>query len=157
METRYSEVWRITHLSQVTHWFEVHNFRIHSHNTVNVTRGGFVLLAKFDWVVRYVISFQYVQFWIRLAAVSYRGKIVRTAVNHAVRSVNKSHDTRNWVQNEPEYAIWVLFAIHVYYKALGIIVCALIWQIRQNYNRLVTARCQRWARPVPWWQPIKFP
>ena len=30
--------------------------------------------GKFGWVVRYVIIFQHVHFWIRLAAVSYRGK-----------------------------------------------------------------------------------
>ena len=40
-----------------------------------------------------------------------------------------------------------------------------MWHIRHNYNRpddttvslQVTARCQRWARPVPWWQPMKIP
>ena len=31
-------------------------------------------MGKFDWGVRYVIIFLYVQFWIRLATVSYRGK-----------------------------------------------------------------------------------
>ena len=98
-------------------------------------------VGKFDWVVRYVIIFQYVQFWIRLAAVSYRGKKVGTAVYPAVRSVNKSRDTRNCDQSEPECAICVLFATHVYYKALGIIVCALIWQIRHNYNRLDDGHC----------------
>ena len=101
-----------------------------------------ITLGKFDWVVRYVIIVQYVQFWLRLAAVSYRGKKVRTAVYPAVRSVNKSRDTRNCVQNEPEYAICVLFATHVYYEALGIIVCALIWQIRHNYNRFDDGHCE---------------
>ena len=38
-------------------------------------------------------------FWIRLAAVSYRGKKVRTTASTAVRSVNKTRDTRNCVQN----------------------------------------------------------
>ena len=109
--------------------------------------------------------FLYVQFWIRLGTVSYRGKKVLTADFPAVRSVNKSHDTRNCVQNEPKYAICVLVATRLYYKVLEIILCALIWQIRHNYNRLddanvklqFTARCQRWARPVPWWQPMKIP
>ena len=31
-------------------------------------------MGKFDWGVWYVIIFLYVQFWIRLAAVSNRGK-----------------------------------------------------------------------------------
>ena len=42
---------------------------------------------------RYVITFLYVQFWIRLAVVSYRGKEVRAVASHAVRSVNMSRDT----------------------------------------------------------------
>ena len=71
-----------------------------------------------------------------LAAVSYRGKKVRTAASSAVRSVNKSRDTRNCVQNEPEYVICVRFTTLLYHKALEIIVCALIWQTRHNYNRL---------------------
>ena len=78
--------------------------------------------------VQYVIIFQYVQFWIRLAAVSYRGKKVWTVVFPVVRSV-KSRDTRNCVQKEPEYEICVFFATHILYKALWIILCALIWQI----------------------------
>ena len=122
-------------------------------------------LDKFDWGVRCVIIFLYVQLWIRLGTISYRDKKVRTVDSHAVRSVNKSRDTRNCVQNEPQYAICVLVATRLYYKALGIILCALIQQIRHNYNRLdnanvklqFTARCQRWARPVPWWQPMKIP
>ena len=122
-------------------------------------------MGKFDWGGRYVMIFLYVQFWIRLSTVSYRGKKVRTVDSHEVRSVNKSRDTRNCVQNEPKYAICVLVTIRLYYKALGIILCALICQIRHNYNHLddanvklqFTARCQRWARPVPWWQPMKIP
>ena len=54
------------------------------------------------------------QFWIRLAAVSYRGKKVQTVVSPVVRSVNKSHDIRNCVQSEPEYAICVHFGTHLY-------------------------------------------
>ena len=81
-------------------------------------------LGKFDWGVRYVIIFLYVQFWIRLGTVSYRGKKVRTVDSPAVRSVNKSHGTRNCVQNEPQYAICVFVATRLYYKALGII----LWQ-----------------------------
>ena len=76
--------------------------------------------------VRYVIIFLYVQFWIRLGTVSYRGKKVRTVDSSAVRSVNKSRDTQNCVQNEPKYAICVFVATRLYYKALGIILCALI-------------------------------
>ena len=51
---------------------------------------------------RYVIIFLYVQFWIRLAAVRYRGKEVQTGASPVMRSVNKSRDTRNCFQNEPE-------------------------------------------------------
>ena len=82
---------------------------------------GWYTLDKFDWGGRYVIIFLYVQFWIRLGTVSNRGKKVRTVDTPAVRSVNKSRDTRNCVQNEPKYAICVLFATRLYYKALGII------------------------------------
>ena len=84
-------------------------------------------MGKFDWAVRYVIIFLYVQFWLRLAAVSYRGEKVQTVVSPAVRSVNKSGDTRNFVENGTEYAMCVIFTIRLYYKALGIILCALIW------------------------------
>ena len=52
--------------------------------------GWHVVMGKFDWGVRYVIIFLYVQFWIRLGTVSYRGKKVRTVDSPAVRSVNKS-------------------------------------------------------------------
>ena len=76
--------------------------------------------------VRYVIIFLYVQFWIRLGTVSNCGKKVRTVDSPAVRSVNTSRDTRNCVQNEPKYAICVFVATLSYYKALGIILCALI-------------------------------
>ena len=62
-------------------------------------------LGKFDWGGRYVIIFLYVQFWIRLAAVSYRGKKVQTVASPAVRSVNKPRNTPNCVPNQPEYAI----------------------------------------------------
>ena len=82
--------------------------------------------GKFDWGVWYVIIFLYAQFWIRLAAVSKRGKDVRTVAFPAVRSVNKSRDTRNCVQNKPEYAICVIFTTRSYYKALGFILCYLI-------------------------------
>ena len=91
--------------------------------------------------VPYVIIFQYAQFWIRLAAVRYHGKKVRTVASPAVRSVNTSRDTRNCVQNEPEYAICVIFTTRLNCKALGIILCALIWQIRHNYNRLDDFHC----------------
>ena len=98
-------------------------------------------MGKFDWGVRYVIIFLYEKFIIRLAAVSYRGKNVRTVASQAVRSANKSRDTRNCIQNELEYAICVLFTIRLYNKALEIILCALIWQISHNYNRLDDDHC----------------
>ena len=85
-----------------------------------------VTLGKFDWGVWYVIIFLYVQFLIRLAAVSKSGKKVRTEAFPVVRSVNKSRDTRNCAQNKPEYAICVIFATRSYYKALGLILCYLI-------------------------------
>ena len=85
-------------------------------------------LGKFNWGGGggggggcYVIIFLYVQFWIRLAAVNYCGKKVRIVVSPAVRSINKSHDTRNCVQNEPEHAVCVIFTTLLYYKALGLI------------------------------------
>ena len=54
----------------------------------------FPLMGKFDWGVWCVIIPLYVQFWIRLAAVSKRGKKVWTVVFPVVRSVNKSRDTK---------------------------------------------------------------
>ena len=83
-------------------------------------------MGKFDWGVWYVIIFLYVQFWIRLTAVSKRGKKVRTVAFPAVKSVNKSRDTRHCVQNKPEYAISVIFTTRSHYKALGLILCYLI-------------------------------
>ena len=83
-------------------------------------------LGKFDWGVRYVIIFLYVPFWIRLGTINYRGKKVWTVDSPAVRSVNKSRDTRNSVQNELKYAICFVVATRLYYKDLGIILCASI-------------------------------
>ena len=99
-------------------------------------------MGKFGWGVWFVIIFLYVQFWLRLAVVSYRSKKVRTAASPAVRSVNTSRDTRNCVQNEPEYAICVIFNTRLYYEALGSILCDLIWQIRHSYNRLDDGNCE---------------
>ena len=131
-------------------------------NSITHSNGGIYmrdeLLGKFDWGVWYVIIFLYVQCWIRLTAVSYRNKKVRTLASPVVRSVKKSCDTPNCVRNEPEYAICVLFTTRLYYKALEINLCDLMWQIRRNWWPLwlqVTARCQRWARPVAWGQSIK--
>ena len=76
--------------------------------------------------VQYVTIFLYIKFWIRLGTVSYRGKKVQTVDSSAVRSVDKSRNTRNCVQKEPKYAICVHIATRLYYKALGIILCALI-------------------------------
>ena len=98
-------------------------------------------MGKFDWGFWYVIIFLYVQFWIRLAAVSYRGKKGRTVASPAVRSVNKSRVKRTCVQNEPEYEICVIFNTLLYYKAIGLILCALVWQIRHNYTRLDDGHC----------------
>ena len=94
-------------------------------------------MGKFDWGVCYVIIFLYVQFWIRLADVSKRGKKVRTVAFSAVRSVNKSRDTRNSVQNKPKYAMCVIFATRSYYKALRLIVLSDI----ANINRLYDVHC----------------
>ena len=71
-------------------------------------------------------NFLCVQFWIRVGTVSNRGKKVRTVDSPVVWPVNKSRDTRNCVQNEPKYAICVLVATRLYYKALWIILCALM-------------------------------
>ena len=91
--------------------------------------------------VRYVIIFLYVFFLIRLAAVRYHGEKVRTVVCPAVISVNKSRDIRNCTQNGAEYTICVLFTARLYYKALEIILCTLICQIRRNCNRLDDDHC----------------
>ena len=85
-----------------------------------------VSMGKFNWWVWYVIIFLYVQFWIRLSAVSKRGKKVRTVSFPVVRSVNKSRDTRSCVQNKPEYVICVIFTTRSYYTVLGLILCYLI-------------------------------
>ena len=126
----------IGHRGFPSQWWPV----VPTHNG-KVTRTFVVTLGKFNWGVGYVIIFLYVQFWIRLAVVSYRGKKVRTVASPAARSVNTSRDTRNCVQKEPEYAICVIFSTRLYYKALGIILCAIKWQIRYNYNRLDDFHC----------------
>ena len=99
-------------------------------------------VGMFDWGVRHVIIFLCAQFWIRLAAVSYRGRKVRTMASPAVRSVNKSRDTRNHVHNKPKYAICALVTTRLYYKALWTILCSLILQIRHNNNRLGDGHCR---------------
>ena len=76
-----------------------------------------------------------------MVIVSYRGKIILTKAFPAMRLIYKSRDTRNCVQNEPDYAICVIFTICLYYKGLGLILCGLIWQIRHNYNRLDDSHC----------------
>ena len=58
-----------------------------------------------------------------------------------MRSGNKSQDTRNCAQNEPKYAICVIFATRLYYKSRGLILCDLRWQIRHNHNRLDDDHC----------------
>ena len=98
-------------------------------------------MGKFDWGIWYVIIFLYVQFWIRLAAVSKRGKKIRTVAFPVVRSVKYSRDTRNCVQNKPAYAICVIFTTRSYFKALVLILCYLIYQIRHNFNRLDDGHC----------------
>ena len=99
------------------------------------------ILGKFDLGFWYVIIFLYVQFRIRLAAVSYRGKNVRTVASPSVRSLNKSRDTQNCGQNEPEYAICVILTTFIYFIDLGLILCDLVWQIRHNYKRLDDGHC----------------
>ena len=81
-------------------------------------------MDKFDWGFWYAIIFLYVQYCIRLAAENNRGKNVRTVASPVVRSVN---NTRNWVQNEPDYAIFIISTTRLHYKALGLILCDLIW------------------------------
>ena len=99
-------------------------------------------MGKFDWGVWYVIIFLFVQFWLRLAAVSYSGKKVRTVASSVVRSVNKSRDIRNCVENEPDYAaICDIFTTRLYHEALGLIMFYLIWQIHHNYNPLDDGHC----------------
>ena len=105
-----------------------------AHFGSKLTHGKRVTMGKFDWGVWYVIIFLYVQFWLRLAAESYRGKKVRTAASPAVRSVNESRDTRNCVQNEPEYVICVIFTTRLYYEALGSILMTNTPQL-QSYWR----------------------
>ena len=78
---------------------------------------------------------------IRLAAVSYCGKKVQTVASPVVRSVNNSRDRRNCVQNEPEYAICIIFTTLLYYEALGLILCYLVWQIHHTYTRLDDGHC----------------
>ena len=112
----------------------------------NHTTPPLLSMGKFDWGVRYVIIFLYAQFWIRLGTVSYRGKKVRTADTPAVRSVKKSRDTRNCFQNEPKYAICVLFATRLYYKALGIIF--LLWCSKYATNTIVLTM-PMWSYSLP--------
>ena len=113
-------------------------------------------MGKFDPGDWYVIIFLCVQFWIRLAVVSYRGKKVRIVASPVVRLVNNSRDRQTCVRNKPECASCVIFDTRLYYKALKLIVCDLIWQINYNYSRLddghfdVTGRriYHCWSRPV---------
>ena len=98
-------------------------------------------MGRFDWGLWYVIIFLYIQFGIRLAAVSYRGKKFRTVASPVVRSVNKSRDTRNGVQNEPEHAICIIFTTLLYHKALQLILCDLVWQISHNHKHLDDGHC----------------
>ena len=99
---------------------------------LNFGRSYVMTMGQFDWGIWYLIIFLYVQFWVRLAAVIYRGKENRTVASLEVRSVNKSRDTRNNVKIKPAYAICVIFTTHLYYKALRLILCDMIWQIRHS-------------------------
>ena len=103
--------------------------------------------------VWYVIILLWVQFWIRLAAVSYHSKKMCTVASPVVRSVRKSRDTHNCMRNEPQYTICVIFTTRLYYKALKLILLDLTWQITIvlmgfNVTRQVTARRQCWAWPA---------
>ena len=97
-------------------------------------------MGNFDWGIWYVIIFLYVLFWIRLAAVSKRGKKVQTAAFPVVRSVNKSRDV--------DYFCLIRYSK---YATISIVLTMATVMLQ------VTARCQYWARPVPWWQPMKIP
>ena len=91
--------------------------------------------------VWYITIFLYVQSWTRLTAVSYHRKKIRTGASPAVRSVNEPRDTRNCAQNEPEDVICVIFTTCLYYKALRLILCDLVWQICHNHTRLDDGHC----------------
>ena len=94
-------------------------------------------------------------FFIRLAAVSYHSKKVRTVASPTVRSVNKSRGTQNCIRYEPQYAICLVFTIRLYYKALKI---DFIWSDMANNLQLQSS----WRWPLwqdrslwPWWKPVK--
>ena len=80
---------------------------------VNVTQLRVIIMKKGrgDWGVWYLFIFLYVQFWIRLAAVCYHGEKVRNVASPAMRSVNRSRDTRHCVQNEPECVFCVILPL----------------------------------------------
>ena len=133
----------ITNLDWNIHNLIIHGnlFQIHSVSEQKPKFSGGNTLCKFVWGW-YVIIFLYMQFWIRLAAASYRDKKVQTVASPAVRSVNKSRDTRNCAQKGPEYAICVIFTTRLYYKALGLILCDHRWQICHHYNCLDDGHCE---------------
>ena len=63
------------------------------------------------------VFFLQIQLCIRLDAVSYRCNKVRIMASPAVRSVNKFRDTQNCIQDEPQYAICVVFTARLYHTA----------------------------------------
>ena len=85
--------------------------------------------------------FLYVQFWIRLAAVSYRGEKFRTPASPAVRSVNKSRDTRNCVQNE-----WSLTSSPLVYITIVLTMATVTLEVTED----VSARHGRCHGDNPW-------
>ena len=93
-------------------------------------------MGKFNWGVCYVIIFLQVQFWIRLAAVSYHGMEVHTMASPTVKSVDKSHDPK--IASKTSHSMRpVSFSSLVYItKPRKLIPCDLLWQITRNYNRL---------------------
>ena len=58
----------------------------------------------------------------------------------AVISVNRSHGTTNYIRNEPQYAIRVVFTTRLYYKALQ---NDFVWpdMANCNYIRLDSSHC----------------
>ena len=109
-------------------------------NISTISNKGAEQVGKFDWGVRYVIIFQYVQFWIRLPAVSYRGKTIRTLVSPAVRSVNKTHDTKLGPKGARRCDLCPFRHSFILQSPTNNL-CALMWQISLNYNRLEDDHC----------------
>ena len=90
-----------------------------------------------------VVIVLWVQFWIPLAAVSYRSIKVHTMASPAVWWVNKSRDRQSCIRNEPQYAICVIFSTHHITKPCKLILCHLTWQMTWNYHRVDSGHCDK--------------